>query len=57
VLTLNELCEKLERVDEVSLMERLEISSEDLVSQFIDRIEDKMEELVEEFDDTEELDG
>lgn len=51
-LTLVELAEKLKREDEVSLLELLEIDSEDLVSRFIDIIEDKFDSLEEEFDDT-----
>ena len=51
MLTLVEVCEKLRDIDEITLMERLEITSEDLVSRFIDVIEEKYEELEEEFDD------
>jgi hypothetical protein len=51
-LTLVEVVEKLKDVDEITLMERLEISSEDLVSRFIDRIEDKYDEFSGEFNDT-----
>ena len=51
-LTLVEVCEKLKDVDEITLMERLEINSEDLVSRFVDVIEDKYEELAEELDDS-----
>lgn len=50
-LTLIELQEKLKHVDEISLMEVLEITSEDLVARFVDKIEDRMDELVTEFDD------
>lgn len=57
MLTLNELREKLTRVDEITLMERLEISSEDLVERFVDRIEDRYDELLQEYDDTEQTDG
>jgi hypothetical protein len=51
--------ERLKRLDEVSLMEALEISSEDLVERFADRIEDKADTLEQEVegmwsDDTEE---
>lgn len=53
MLTLPELVEKLKNIDEITLMERLEISSEDLVSRFIDVIENKFDELSEELDDTE----
>lgn len=45
MLTLEEIKEKLKQVDEVSLLERLEISSEDIVDRFGDIIEDKADEL------------
>lgn len=50
-LTLTDLQEKLKYIDEISLMEILEITSEDLVSRFIDKIDSKYDELVEEFDE------
>lgn len=50
-LTLTDLQEKLKLIDEVSLMEILEITSEDLVSRFIDRIDDKYDDLVEDFEE------
>lgn len=50
-ITLTELQEKLKRIDEISLMEVLEITSEDLVQRFVDKIEERMEDLVTEFDD------
>jgi hypothetical protein len=50
MLTLHDLCEKLKQIDEVSLMEILEISSEDMVLKFIDKIEDKYDYLVGEFE-------
>lgn len=54
-LTLPELCEKLKKYDEVTLLEELNISSEDLVDRFEDFIEEKYEvyivELEEEEDD------
>ena len=40
-LTIPDIMEKLKQVDEISLLEILEVSSEDLVNRFIDRIEDK----------------
>lgn len=51
MLTLVELCERLKDVDEISLLEKLNITSEDIVSRFADEIEDRYEELVEEFID------
>jgi len=51
-LTLEELKEKLaERVDEVTLLELLGITSYDLVERFEDVIEDKFEKLEKEIDD------
>lgn len=46
-LTLSEICERLKQVDEVSLLELLEIDSEQLVEKFQDRIEDRADELEE----------
>lgn len=46
-LTFPEICERLEKVDEVLLLELLEISSEDIVAKFQDRIERKIDELEE----------
>ena len=38
-MTLVDLMEKLKRVEEVTLMELLELTSEDLVNRFVDKIE------------------
>jgi hypothetical protein len=43
--TFEELCEKLCMEEECSLLELLELSSEDLVERFKDRIEDKEDEI------------
>lgn len=40
-LTHEELCERLLHIDEVTLMEVLEISAEDIIDRFQDRIEQK----------------
>jgi len=45
MLTLEDINEKLKQLDEVTLMETLEITSEDLVDRFLDRIEQKQETL------------
>jgi len=37
-----ELLQKLRKIDEISLMELLEITSDDLVDAFLDKIEDKL---------------
>lgn len=48
-LTLVEVCEKLKDVDEVTLLEVLEISSEELIDRFQDRIEERFDEFEEGF--------
>ena len=44
-LTLEELKEKLSALDEISLMEILEIHSDELVEAFEDRIEENIDKL------------
>ena len=44
-LTLLELIERLKRLDEITLLEVLEISSEDILDRFVDKVEDRFEEL------------
>ena len=56
-ITFTELREKLKQIDEISLLEILNISSEDLVERFSDVIEDKYETLKEEFQDDEEAES
>ena len=51
-MTLHDLKEKLKTVDEISLMELLEITSDEIVERFIDKIENKIDALEIEFDDT-----
>lgn len=51
MLTLVDVCDRLERVDEVSILEILEINSTDLVEAFKDKIEDNYDELAEELAD------
>ena len=46
--TLREIMARLKSLDEISLMEALEISSEDLVERFVDRIEEKYDTLEQE---------
>ena len=45
MFTLEDMKDKLKQLDEVTLMETLEITSEDLVERFVDRIEQKQETL------------
>jgi len=53
-LTILDLFDKLKRLDEISLLEILNITAEDLVDRFEDRIEAMFDQLVDELDDTEE---
>jgi len=45
MFTLEDIKDKLKQLDEVTLMETLEITSEDLVERFVDRIEQKQDTL------------
>ena len=51
MMTLAELKQKLMQLDEVTLLETLEITSEDIVNRFGDLIESKSSYLTGEFDD------
>jgi hypothetical protein len=51
VLTLEDIKQKLKQLDEITLMETLEITSEDLVNKFVDRIEEQQERLENDLDD------
>lgn len=44
-LTFQEVCEQLETLDEVTLLEVLDISSKDIIEKFQDKIEDNLEDL------------
>lgn len=50
-MTINELKEKLQRLDEVLILEVLDISAEELVERFEDLVELKYDLLVEELND------
>ena len=52
MLTIEELKEKLIQVEEITLMEMLDLTSEDLVNRCGDIIEEKYETLERQFDDT-----
>lgn len=43
--TFYELCEDLKKLDEITLMELLNLSSEEIVDAFQDKIEDNFEKL------------
>tara|TARA_R110000772_G_scaffold2460_3_gene8874 strand:- start:87 stop:242 length:156 start_codon:yes stop_codon:yes gene_type:complete len=47
-LTFEEICERLSQIDEITLLEVLDIASEDIVNKFKDKIEEKLEGLEEE---------
>jgi hypothetical protein len=49
MFTLTEIEEKLKNIDEITLLERLEISSEDIIDRFEDRIEERFEQFELEF--------
>ena len=51
MLTLPDLCDKLKRLDEVTILELLEINSEEIVAKFQDKIEDMADYLEELLDD------
>ena len=53
-LTILDLFDKLKRLDEISLLEILNITTEELVDRCEDRIEAMFDQLVDEIDDTEE---
>jgi hypothetical protein len=52
MLTLEDLKDKLKQLDEVTLLELLEVTSEDLVDRFSDLIEEKQDTLENDFDET-----
>jgi len=52
MLTLQELKEKMtENLSEIDVLELLEISTEDLVERFSDKIEDKYEQILNQLED------
>jgi len=55
MITLADMILHLKRIDEISLLEILEISSEDLVDRFADKIEEKYDLLKEDFEEEDEL--
>lgn len=50
-LTLNEIYDKLKDIDEITLLEILNISSEDLVERFQDEIDEQADRLEKELQD------
>ena len=51
MLTLNDVKDRLKQQDEISLLEILDISAEDIVERFSDIIENNYETLAEELED------
>ena len=51
MFTLEDLKENLKRLDEVTLIELLELTSEDIVERFADLIEDRFNSLETQFDE------
>ena len=49
--TLPEVMEYLKQMDEITLMERLSVTSEDLVERFIDKIEEEIDEFEQEMEE------
>jgi len=45
-MNLKELLEELRKVEEVTLMELLELTSDDLVDAFFEKVEDEQERLI-----------
>lgn len=43
--TLRDIIDKLKQFDEITLLEMLDISSEDLLERFIDKVENNFEQL------------
>ena len=50
-LSFKEVCEELVKIDETTLLEVLDISAEDIVNHFQDKIEDNLEELSNDLDE------
>ena len=51
MLTFIDVCDRLKQQDEISVMEVLEITSEDLVDRFQDKIENKLDYFLEDLED------
>ena len=50
-LTLTDILDRLKSLDEITLLEILEISSEELVDRFLDKIEEKADKLETDLDE------
>jgi len=49
--TLREVIEWLKNMDEITLLERLDISSEELAERFIDKVEDNFDDFEQEMEE------
>lgn len=56
-MTISDLMERLSKEDELTILELLDISSEELVEFLVDQVIEKYDQLIEYFDDTDEEDG
>lgn len=56
-MTLQEIAEQLKLWDEVTLIDRLGVTSEEIVDRFIDIIEDRLEEFESDLEEAEDPDG
>jgi len=52
-LTLEDVKDKLKQLDETSLLEILEITSEEIVDRFVDKIEDREEYFIKDLEEEE----
>ncbi len=50
-----ELLETLRKLDEITLLELLEVTSEDLIDAFIDKVDDHIDKLYEKATDNQEI--
>jgi hypothetical protein len=57
MLTLTDIYDKLLNIDEVTLLEILDISTEDIIERFKDKIEDNYDELRKDFEEEEEYEN
>lgn len=51
MLTINDVKDRLKHLDEITLLEILDITSDELVENFTDKIEDRYEDLAEDLAD------
>lgn len=55
--TFEEVCEQLKETDEITLLEQLDISSEEIVERFRDFIENKLEFFQHDLEDDNDIDS